>query len=73
MYNAAIMEKAQSSRHAAQPFQNFFHGHTVRIVLKRLVESATADILHDYPVVMVGILADVEDRYQILVLQIQAL
>ena len=73
MHDPAVVQERDAGCHAGQPFLDLFHRHAVRISRGHLVEAITGDILHDNPVVAIGVCADIENCHQVRVLQVQAL
>ena len=73
MHQSSIMQEAQTRRHPVQPAKDFIQRKSRRIFLQHFIQAFASDILHDDPVIFVGILPHVKDCHQIRVLQIQTL
>ena len=73
MYQPAIMQKAESLASLFQNLTSLLTGHTGGIFFDRLRQCVPGNVLHQNPVVAVGIGFHIKNRHQIRMAQIQTL
>ncbi len=71
MNDAAFVQERQAGRHPVEPAFNLL-GRQAAAIFDHVAQALAADILHDDPMITVGVGLDVVDRNEIRVIEVQA-